>query len=651
LPVKDCLRVALGLLLGIGILCTCPASYAIEADVNPTPTEIDLFHEVSPGWGVIGKWYVKSGDNHLYADPDYTEDNWTVMGSKTVNHLSDTGGVFWYRAWFEVPSSWSGMEILLRTGWIADTADIYLNGVLVDGNVSAQYSAVKLTNHTVTFPYPGRMPKTLLDISRTYRIDDLLNGKERNLLAIRLRTNTSSGGLGMVGIGPEPAAGDGLCLEPSSRILLLGDSITDQSATIDSYPRKIWDALNALFPASDITIINMGRNAETSGRATRRIQEIVSQKPDLVIVNLGVNDVWWANINESQYADNIEMISREIEELTEADVVLSTATPILLANGTPARRYPGDDPYGPIQQQYNSAIQSIATREGYRFVDFNGAFHSVLVNTSYEGSRHAGYLLQRDGIHPNPKGASLMALAVLEEVIGISRHHARYLEDVWNYGAEATRDNESPLTRVVPGIEEGWLTSTPESELIGRDPRPGSGIAATFISTDDEPFHKYRPPLELLEGEHNLSYFSVDNSGNVEPTNRVITRLDTRPPEISLVRYPVDVSPDQSPQLVITVKDSREITSVICHFTLGEGTQILINMTSSLVPYYECVLPRQQEGKEVSYYLRAQDRSGHWIQTPELSYTVPQTFVGAPPILIIILIGALMAVRRFVIVL
>jgi hypothetical protein len=181
----------MGLLLGIGILCTCPASYAIEANVNPTTTEIDLFHEVSPGWGVIGEWYVKSGDNHLYADPDYTEDNWTVMGSKTVNHISDTGGVFWYRAWFEVPSSWSGMEILLRTGWIADTADIYLNGVLVDGNVSAQYSAVNLTNQTVTFPYPGRMPKTLLDISRTYRIDDLLNEREPNLLAIRLRATLS----------------------------------------------------------------------------------------------------------------------------------------------------------------------------------------------------------------------------------------------------------------------------------------------------------------------------------------------------------------------------------------------------------------------------------------------------------------------------
>ena len=76
--------------------------------------------------------------------------------------------------------------------------------------------------------------------------------------------------------------------------------------------------MNSFYPASNITIINFGRKAETTSRALRRIEEITSQHPDVVVINLGINDMWWARIAPAEYSDNIDWIVQNICALTGA---------------------------------------------------------------------------------------------------------------------------------------------------------------------------------------------------------------------------------------------------------------------------------------------------------------------------------------------
>jgi len=60
---------------------------------------------------------------------------------------------------------------------------------------------------------------------------------------------------------------------------------------IDSYPRGIWDRLNSFYPALNITVINFGRNAETTSRGLGRLREIAVRHPDVAVIDLGVNDM------------------------------------------------------------------------------------------------------------------------------------------------------------------------------------------------------------------------------------------------------------------------------------------------------------------------------------------------------------------------
>jgi len=107
---------------------------------------------VSPRWGVIGTWRVRAGDDPSFAQASYDDHDWSSFGSETVAHISNERRYFWYRAELNLPPSWNGKRVFLRTGWIADRADIYINGRVVAKNVSAQYCATNLTGHRVCFP-------------------------------------------------------------------------------------------------------------------------------------------------------------------------------------------------------------------------------------------------------------------------------------------------------------------------------------------------------------------------------------------------------------------------------------------------------------------------------------------------------------------
>ena len=69
-----------------------------------------------------------------------------------------------------------------------------------------------------------------------------------------------------------------------------------------------------------------------------------------------------------------------------------------------SRTYLGDGPYAELEKEYNAAISSVAETFGLPVLPFHEAFESVSNGTGYLDRRFAGYLLQRDGVHPNPWG-------------------------------------------------------------------------------------------------------------------------------------------------------------------------------------------------------------------------------------------------------
>jgi lysophospholipase L1-like esterase len=109
-------------------------------------------------------------------------------------------------------------------------------------------------------------------------------------------------------------------------IVAIGSSSTrgvGASSWAASYPEVMQRELVRLRPSARIEIVNAGSNGETiGGQLSRMASDALSRKPDLVIWQLGSNDVvWpWGGISETTEASVIEGI-RQIRA-AGADVIL-----------------------------------------------------------------------------------------------------------------------------------------------------------------------------------------------------------------------------------------------------------------------------------------------------------------------------------------
>ena len=119
----------------------------------------------------------------------------------------------------------------------------------------------------------------------------------------------------------------------SVRIACLGDSVThgcfdvyiNRFGKIDtyydsasSYVRLLQDALFRLFPACAVTVANCGISGDgTSGALPRFDRDVVPLCPDLVTVNLGLNDCMAedSDIALADYRDNLRSIFSKIHAL------------------------------------------------------------------------------------------------------------------------------------------------------------------------------------------------------------------------------------------------------------------------------------------------------------------------------------------------
>jgi len=222
-------------------------------------------------------------------------------------------------------------------------------------------------------------------------------------------------------------------------VVCFGDSIT-RALVSASYIEPLEERLG-----NNFTFINLGVNNDLTYNLIRRMDDLVKEKPDLVFILIGTNDVTasmslmhalfviqrkrlpcWPTLKWA-YA-NLRTIIRRIKDETGATVFIGsipvigedlTSVPVLTA------------------KRYNAQVKAIAAQENARYVPvfermeaflraeiggagrpFQGSvrllvnllFRRVFLRESYDTfSRRKGFSLLTDGIHLNETGAGLIA--------------------------------------------------------------------------------------------------------------------------------------------------------------------------------------------------------------------------------------------------
>jgi lysophospholipase L1-like esterase len=209
-------------------------------------------------------------------------------------------------------------------------------------------------------------------------------------------------------------------LEPNSRLLFIGDSVTDCGRTQpvgeglrgglgNGYVSVVNAAMEAFVPERNIRVINVGTSGHTiRDLAGRWERDVFVLKPDYVSVLIGINDVWrqFDSPHEKErhvYPDEYERTLRDLAARTTPTVKrLILMTPFFIEpHATDAMRARMD--------QYGEIVKRVAEGSGAVFVDTQGAFNAVLAH------RHSAAIAW-DRVHPNATGHMILARAFLTAI-------------------------------------------------------------------------------------------------------------------------------------------------------------------------------------------------------------------------------------------
>jgi lysophospholipase L1-like esterase len=175
----------------------------------------------------------------------------------------------------------------------------------------------------------------------------------------------------------------GPALKGESRIVFLGDSITDNWNLSDSFPGKPY--------------VNRGIGGQTTPQILLRFrQDVIALKPKAVVILAGTNDI----------AENTGPITLEAIEdnlISMVELAQKNGIRVFLCSVLPAARYPWRPEIQPIEkiQSLNRWMKEYAAQPGVEFLDY----YSAMVDEKSGLKEELG----TDGVHPNRGGYAVMS--------------------------------------------------------------------------------------------------------------------------------------------------------------------------------------------------------------------------------------------------
>jgi acyl-CoA thioesterase I len=169
---------------------------------------------------------------------------------------------------------------------------------------------------------------------------------------------------------------------PHYTIVAFGDSLTEGPgvAINESYPAVLEQLLQER--GYNVTVVNAGVSGETSSGARARIDTVLAQKPDIVIVETGVNDIL-QGMPAGETATNLNAI---IDELQENNIT------VILAGMEAFGEYQG------FSFQVQTMYPDIAAQQEVRFIPF-----------FLKGVAGMQQYTLPDYVHPNAAGYRIIA--------------------------------------------------------------------------------------------------------------------------------------------------------------------------------------------------------------------------------------------------
>jgi len=175
----------------------------------------------------------------------------------------------------------------------------------------------------------------------------------------------------------------GLPARGESRVVFLGDSITEFWPLSESFPGKPY--------------VNRGISGQTTPQMVLRFrQDVIALRPEVVVILAGTNDI-------AENTGPITIAAIEDNLASMVDIAKRNGIRVVLSALVPALKYPWRPDLAPVAKirSLNDWMKDYAAKEGLFFLDY----HSAMANDQ----RGLKAELSEDGVHPNKAGYAVMA--------------------------------------------------------------------------------------------------------------------------------------------------------------------------------------------------------------------------------------------------
>ncbi len=194
------------------------------------------------------------------------------------------------------------------------------------------------------------------------------------------------------------------------KILFLGDSITQSGRNLqdahdlgDGYVKITASKLRPLYPETTFEWINKGVSGDCTADLLARLQQdVLDEKPDFVVLQAGVNDVWrrfqtGEVISTETFAQNYASL---VSQIKSCGAKLFLLQPFALNVGDKWR-------LRPQLKEFNQVIREIAQKEEVALIPLDEIF--IGVTQDIHPAQFA-----TDGVHPTHRGCRYIADLVIK---------------------------------------------------------------------------------------------------------------------------------------------------------------------------------------------------------------------------------------------
>ena len=193
--------------------------------------------------------------------------------------------------------------------------------------------------------------------------------------------------------------------QKKTRIIFFGDSITQAGVNAGGYIKRIDSMCTTEGMADKYEFIGAGIGGNKVYDLYLRMEsDVLAKEPDMVIIYIGVNDVWHKSTSGTGTdADKFERFYQAIiDKLKAKNIKIILCTPAAIGEKTDF-----SNPQDGDMNEYSNIIRRIAKKNELALVDLRKAFldHNLRNN---QDNKDRG-ILTTDRVHLNAKGNQLVA--------------------------------------------------------------------------------------------------------------------------------------------------------------------------------------------------------------------------------------------------